>query len=52
MKKYVKKLKVAESVDGSYVTEIGGDEGGEGDYVNNPQPYIVCSSSHLYATVL
>ena len=45
MKKYVKKLKVAESLDGSYVTD-------EVEYENNPQPYIVCSSSHLDTTVM
>ena len=42
MKKYVKKLKVAESLDG----------GDEVEYENNPQPYIVCSSSYLDTTVM
>ena len=44
MRKYVKKLKPAKSLDGSYVTEIGGRDEGEEEpeYENKPQPYIVC----------
>ena len=54
MKKYVKKLKAVESLEGSYVTGPTGEDGeGETEYENNPQPYIVScthtTTSHITA---